>query len=64
MKIPVLSLTFSPDDVFAAQIWAGLAEDFKKAGRAFVAAFARPAVSGAYLALFEDIAGRGKGAVR
>lgn len=32
MKITVLSLIFSPDNVSTAQIWASLAEDFKAAG--------------------------------
>jgi len=32
MKILVLSLIFSPDNVSTAQIWAGIAEDLKKAG--------------------------------
>lgn len=32
MKILILSLIFSPDNVSTAQIWAGIAEDLKKAG--------------------------------
>ncbi len=32
MKITILSLIFSPDNVSTAQIWASLAEDFKAAG--------------------------------
>ena len=32
MKITILSLIFSPDNVSTAQIWAGIAEDLKAAG--------------------------------
>ena len=32
MKITVLSLVFSPDNVSTAQIWAGIAEDLKSYG--------------------------------
>lgn len=32
MKVLVLSLIFSPDNVSTAQIWAGISEDLKKAG--------------------------------